>query len=263
MSWHEPIFAYCERASDPDFWAEPFNAISNAAFLVAALLAGRLYLKRQINDPTIACLIGLIGLIGFGSFLFHTIATRWSALADVVPIAIFTLIYMVFALRRFAGLSSGIVALLMGLYLATVTWTFTIDCKPDWLPATAIVGRNCLNGSVIYLPTLVSLLVLLAILAIKRHRTAVPILLATIVFSLSLSFRTLDYELCDQVHLLGASRGTHALWHILNAALLYILARTAIYDVRPLFDVARTSESGHKGRHADVVESVDTQDLKS
>ena len=38
--WLAPICAYCERG-DPGFWAEPVNALSNGAFLVAAALATR------------------------------------------------------------------------------------------------------------------------------------------------------------------------------------------------------------------------------
>lgn len=233
MNWHDSIFAYCERAFDPGFWAEPFNAISNVAFLVAAYFAGRLYSRSGASDYIVAFLIGMIALIGVGSFLFHTIATRWAALADVLPIATFTLIYMAFALRRLAGLPVVIVTALMAAYFATVYWTFSIECRPDWLPATVLAGRNCLNGSVVYLPTLVALLTLLAILAVRRHRSTSQVLLAAIVFAASLTFRTLDYELCDQAQVFGASRGTHTLWHILNAVLLYILARTAIYNAAP------------------------------
>jgi hypothetical protein len=38
MAWSTPIDLYCERA-DPSFWAEPVNALSNCAFLIAAAAA--------------------------------------------------------------------------------------------------------------------------------------------------------------------------------------------------------------------------------
>ena len=41
MAWTDPIDAYCERLG-PGFWAEPLNAWTNLAFLLAALLAPRL-----------------------------------------------------------------------------------------------------------------------------------------------------------------------------------------------------------------------------
>ena len=36
MDWSAPIDAYCERLG-PQFWAEPVNAATNGAFLIAAL----------------------------------------------------------------------------------------------------------------------------------------------------------------------------------------------------------------------------------
>lgn len=36
MDWRSHIDAYCERI-DPGFWSEPINALTNLAFLVAAL----------------------------------------------------------------------------------------------------------------------------------------------------------------------------------------------------------------------------------
>jgi hypothetical protein len=36
--WSIPIDLYCERVS-PSFWAEPVNAVSNLAFLIAAIAA--------------------------------------------------------------------------------------------------------------------------------------------------------------------------------------------------------------------------------
>jgi hypothetical protein len=38
--WSTPLDLYCER-TDLSFWAEPVNALSNAAFLIAAAFAYR------------------------------------------------------------------------------------------------------------------------------------------------------------------------------------------------------------------------------
>lgn len=48
MSLGEKLFLYCERAQDPSFWAEPLNAVSNAAFLIAAFVAAREYLSAAL-----------------------------------------------------------------------------------------------------------------------------------------------------------------------------------------------------------------------
>ena len=38
MDWGK-VYNYCERGGDPGFWAEPLNAISNGAFVIAGLIA--------------------------------------------------------------------------------------------------------------------------------------------------------------------------------------------------------------------------------
>ena len=78
----ETIDIYCERI-DASFWSEPVNAITNGAFLVAAvLLALRL---RGSDDRAAWLLTGLVAAIGIGSFLFHTFATGWAAAAGISP----------------------------------------------------------------------------------------------------------------------------------------------------------------------------------
>ena len=86
MAWTEQIFNYCERGHNPAFWAEPFNAASNGAFVIVAAAAAIVWARQPTGARGLpeAALIGLTGLIGVGSFLFHTLATRWSTLADVV-----------------------------------------------------------------------------------------------------------------------------------------------------------------------------------
>ena len=80
---------YCERTSSA-FDAEPINALTNAAFLIAAWSAWRLQLSYPLGNGRglINGLIGTMALVGLGSFLFHTVATRWAEWADVLPIAV-------------------------------------------------------------------------------------------------------------------------------------------------------------------------------
>src|SRR3546814_17694132 len=49
-------------------------------------------------------LVLLLFVIGIGSGLFHTFAVAWAALADVIPVALFILLYMYLALRRLVAL---------------------------------------------------------------------------------------------------------------------------------------------------------------
>src|SRR6056297_614326 len=105
--WNKQLFSYCERAADTAFWAEPLNALSNAAFWIAALAALTIWLRTPTTERRAIdlVLIAIVILIGTGSFLFHTYATRWAVLMDVIPITIFMLVYLGVAARRFAGWS--------------------------------------------------------------------------------------------------------------------------------------------------------------
>ena len=91
---------YCERLG-PEFWAEPLNAVSNAAFLIGAWLAWREAGRRgRQGDWAIVALVAILTAIGVGSFLFHTFATGWAGTADVLPIMIFILTYLYLATKR-------------------------------------------------------------------------------------------------------------------------------------------------------------------
>lgn len=96
------VDGYCERLG-PEYWAEPVNAVTNAAFVIVALWTWR----RSAGVPLARALSVVLGLIGIGSYLFHTHAQVWSAIADVAPIAGFILLY-IFAINRDVwGLRTG------------------------------------------------------------------------------------------------------------------------------------------------------------
>jgi len=222
MSWSEQVFAYCERGQDGSFWAEPVNAITNGAFLIAAIAALALWRARpaQERDWAQAWLTFLIFAVGAGSFLFHTYATRWSALADVVPIGLFMVSYLVYAMRRFLGENWVVTGLATIAFVAALGFAGGVRCGD---------GR-CLNGSVGYLPALFALVVV-GLLARGRGRRQAgdALLLGAGVFAISLTFRTLDMDLCDMATTPAhGALGTHFMWHVLNGALLFILARAAI-----------------------------------
>src|SRR3979411_2505706 len=106
MAWSEPLSLYCER-TDASFWAEPVNALTNLAFLVAAAAAYLAWRRSTARDPFALALIGVTVAIGLGSFAFHTLATRGAVLLDVIRIAIFVPGYLLFSLRRVFHLPGG------------------------------------------------------------------------------------------------------------------------------------------------------------
>lgn len=87
------IDIYCERM-DGSFWAEPLNAVSNAFFILAAFWAWRLARQQGVSDLRIMALVIILTAIGVGSFLFHTLATGWAQMADVIPILIFQIVFI-------------------------------------------------------------------------------------------------------------------------------------------------------------------------
>jgi hypothetical protein len=76
---------YCERTS-ASLFAEPLNAVSNLAFIIAGWFAWREF-RRDLSrrdDPLIAWLIMLMPVVGLGSLTFHTVGTQWASWADVI-----------------------------------------------------------------------------------------------------------------------------------------------------------------------------------
>jgi hypothetical protein len=207
MDWSTPIDLYCER-TDPSFWAEPANALTNAAFLIAAAAAFWSWRRAGGRDWAALALIGAAVTVGLGSFTFHTVATRGAALADVIPIAVFIYGYLMLALRRFLGKSIVVSAAILTAYAAGAQ-------ALAWL-----APPRALNGSIDYLPALAALIVM-ARAAPGPVRRGLD--LAVMTFTVSLALRSVDLAACDAFPL-----GTHFVWHMLNAAVLYVLLRTAI-----------------------------------
>src|SRR5262249_48656375 len=117
MDWSAPIDLYCER-TDASFWAEPANALTNVAFLIAAAAAFWLWRRAgSRNWPALALSVVVVA-VGIGSFASHTLATRGAMLADVIPIAIFIYGYLLLALRRFLGLAAGVSVAIVVVYAA-------------------------------------------------------------------------------------------------------------------------------------------------
>jgi hypothetical protein len=209
MDWFAPIDAYCERLG-PGLAAEPLNALSNAAFFIAALWAARAAARKGVG-PVIWLLIALVFVIGLGSLAFHTFADQWSELADVLPITLFIYGYLAFALRRFLGLEWWKVALALGvLFLVTL--------------ATAhVLPPGFMNGSGAYLPALIASVLVSLDLLRTGHPAQLNVSLASTILFVSLIFRTADQIVCPVLPI-----GTHFIWHILNGLVLALYLEAAI-----------------------------------
>ena len=198
---------YCERLGN-DFWAEPVNALTNAGFVIAAILLFRLLRQQQAKTTPwdIYVLVFLLACVGIGSFLWHTFAAPWAALADKLPIFAFMFLYLFSYMAR----------------VLQMPWFWSLSCLgmfiflnvvvKQWLPA------DLLNGSIMYLPALFALL-LLGLVSIYRRLPGAKIMLGvTGLFCVSVLFRSVDQLVCESFPL-----GTHFVWHLLNALMLYWL----------------------------------------
>lgn len=97
---------YCEPI-DITLWAEPANAVTNLVFIVAAFAIAHTlsrYGQAMSKVWELWLLAGLMAAIGIGSFLWHTIATPWAAVTEVVPILLFINVFLLSFLVRIVKL---------------------------------------------------------------------------------------------------------------------------------------------------------------
>jgi len=132
-------------------------------------------------------------------------------LLDVTPIGFFIYGYFLLALRRFLLLSwPAALSSLVGFIVLSVA-------------LASYVPREVINGSSGYFPALAALIGFGWIL--RRHSVGSTMLFAAGLFAVSLVFRIIDLDICARFPI-----GTHFLWHVLNAAVLYTVLRGAIAE---------------------------------
>lgn len=201
---------YRERGFSPEFWAEPMNAITNIAFLAAALLAWELASRRRVTTRTTNFLLSLATAIGFGSFLFHTVPNHLTMALDVVPIALFQILFLWLVSHRLLRISRWASAAMV---IGIVGLSFVLF--PIHEP---------FNGSLFYLPSLLAMLTMG--IAWSKKSSDEPYLLVTAAccFLLAVTARSFD-------KLVPWSFGTHFLWHSLNGVVVYLVLRTWIVFV--------------------------------
>jgi signal transduction histidine kinase len=197
---NQAVDNYCERLG-PEFWAEPLNAVSNLAFIIAAILL--LLSRPQSRADWFLSL--WIGVIGIGSFLFHTFATRWALATDSLPILVFIVVYFYLAMRDYLKLAIWVSA---SATIAYVPVSFAIA----WL-ADPVAGSS--SG---YVAALLAILAVGAATVGRDGKTASRLLITGLVFAVSIGFRMADEPSCGVW-----PAGTHFVWHVLNAVVLYRL----------------------------------------
>ena len=212
MNWSEQMDIYCERV-DFTYWSEPLNALTNASFILAGLWAIIEIRRRGVHHIGIWIPTILAFAIGIGSYLFHTHATQWASLADVLPIVLFVISYAVVALALIGEAGpSRVILYLIGVVLFLVLIGYL----------TNLSGLS-INGSEAYMPALALMIGIAAITALRGHPATRWFVAATLAFILSLTFRSIDIALCDVF-----PTGTHIFWHTLNGLVIALLLQALI-----------------------------------
>ncbi len=198
----DTIDAYCERTS-ATLWAEPVNAITNLAFILAAWVMWR----RSAGLPVARALCVVLATIGVGSGLYHIFANGLTASLDVAPILIFILIYVFAAARDFLGLQGW------------RPWAMVAGFVPYAAVIVPLFSTlRVLGSSAAYAPVPVLIVGFTVVLWHKAPATAWGLALGAAIFIVSLIFRTIDMPVCA-----GFPLGTHFIWHLLNAAMLEVM----------------------------------------
>ncbi|EYD72709.1 hypothetical protein [Limimaricola hongkongensis] len=199
MDWTAPLDGYCERLG-PGLGAEPLNLVTNAAFVIAAIWCWRrargLWLPRALSVILFA--------IGVGSGLFHSVATFWAMLADVIPIGIFILAYVFAANRVFWHWPVWAAALGAATF---VPWAILLTPVFATLPFFAV--------SAFYWPVPLLIAIYAALLWRRWPMVGRGMAAGAALLCVSLAFRSVDETACAALPI-----GTHFAWHMLNAVML-------------------------------------------
>lgn len=207
---------YCERL-DASFWSEPLNAFSNLGFVFAGLVATvfwyRNYKRGTQTSPIRVLILSLLLIsIGIGSFIFHTYADTKTILLDLVPIFIFTSVYLYHSFHFYLKVSAG------------KSWGLLVLCILSMICCERLIPRDFLNGSMLYLPPFLFLVSIAFMLKKwKNQKWFKFYFTATVIFLVSLICRTIDMAVCPSFPI-----GTHFLWHTFNSVFLAVLMYIAL-----------------------------------
>lgn len=199
MDWLQQIDGYCERVG-PEYWAEPINAVTNAAFILAALILW----PRTRGIPIARGLVVILASIGVGSYLFHTHAQVWAAITDVTPILGYILVYIYAVNRHVWGLRVGPALGVTALFFPYAAAT---------LPLFQMVPG--LGSSAGYAPVPLLIYIYAVLLRHRAPDTARGLAVGATILVASITFRALDEPVCGAIPM-----GTHFMWHILNGIML-------------------------------------------
>ena len=244
MNLHSHVDLYCERL-DAGFWSEPVNALTNMTFLLVLpwiwVSYQQAHTARQEtqHDWLILITILLGALVGLGSFLFHTFATVWSSLADIIPIWLFVAFYLFAGMYRFLELSLKRTLFYYALLVLSGGIVLFINSQVLLATNGQVASTDSLNGSTQYLPGIVLISGMLVYLYRNHHAARHWLMAAACAFCVALFFRSVDLAVCSRFPL-----GTHFLWHSVNSlSFAFLLQGLIRHGGRRHVDTASDYES--------------------
>lgn len=209
-------YGVCERHA-PGMLSEPLNVISSFAFMFVAIWIYRYYHRHEDLERKwiwdIHALTFLTFIIGFNSVAFHTFPNPTTELMDTLAIVMFIMIYFWSVLFRI-GRCNFFQALVA--FVAFLGFSHMLVAQ----------FPNALNDSIGYLSSMISLIMIAVYLHLKARPSSQHYMMAAIVGVCSLFCRAIDHAVCPMLHV-----GTHFIWHMLNATLLYILLKQIVRNV--------------------------------
>lgn len=198
---------YRERSGELGFFAEPFNACSNLAFVLATIYGMRYLKANNVCDRVSWGLVLLPTLIAIGSFAFHTVPNSLTMWADMAPIAMFQC-FMVWEFSRRLLRANRIAS-------SAILAVMFILC------AALFPNHTIMNCSLFYVPNLLLMLGFSVLWAARVEREPYLLLVGTCLFVCAVSARSVDWMVPWPI-------GTHFLWHTANGAMVYVLLRACI-----------------------------------
>jgi hypothetical protein len=152
-----------------------------------------------------------MGAVALGSGLFHTFATPWARVLDVLPILLFQLVFLWVYARRIVALGRVGSGAILGAFLAA-----------------ALLGRrfpHILNGSMTYAPGVLVMVALGIYHRAAALREPFALLAAAMLLLIAVIFRSIDQAVCTAFPI-----GTHFLWHLLTALVCYVATRALLLN---------------------------------
>jgi hypothetical protein len=101
------------------FMAEPVNAVTNLAFLIAGYFGYRLLKNRIINSKELVVVPWMLMLVGLGSFAHHTARSSITLVFDALPIYLFILYALFLTLKELLGSKLKSSLVLIGFVVCT------------------------------------------------------------------------------------------------------------------------------------------------